>query len=274
MAFKVGEYAVYPLHGVGVIQDISDREIGGLTQEMYVLNILENGMRVMVPVASAEAVGLRKLIPTAGVKDVYEVLATEGKRTDNQTWNRRYRDYMGKIKTGDLRDVAEVLRDLALIKRDKNLSFGERKMFDTAWSLIVREVALARNQSNEAIGEEIESLFAGDGDHILAAFSKVRRPAKSKVAKKKAAAKKKAPAKKPAAKKAASGASRPAKKAAKKKAAAKKKSPAKKKPAPKKKSPATKNAAAKKKSPAPKKAAAKKKPAAKKPAAAKRARKK
>ena len=82
---------------------------------------------------------------------------------DNQTWNRRYREYMDKIKTGSLYDVAEVFRDLFLLKLTKDLSFGERKLYDTAQILLVRELSTAKNSDEQTIISEIESLFVSDG---------------------------------------------------------------------------------------------------------------
>lgn len=159
MRFQVGEKAVYPAHGVGVIKDIQNLELEGQTYETYVLKILDNGMTIQVPVDNADAIGLREIIPVEAVERVYEVLRDRDTPADKQTWNRRYREYMNKIKTGDPLEVAAVLRDLALLKADKTLSFGERKMYDQAYSLVVQELAVARDVDEQDIRTEIAEIF-------------------------------------------------------------------------------------------------------------------
>jgi CarD family transcriptional regulator len=159
MAFKVGEKAVFPAHGVGVIKEIERTVMEGNEYEMYVLKILDNGMTIRVPLNQADAIGLRDIIPEQAVEKVYEVLRDRNSPADKQTWNRRYREYMNKIKTGDPLEVAAVLRDLALLKTEKTLSFGERKMYDQAHSLIVQEVAVAKDIDENLVKQEIEDIF-------------------------------------------------------------------------------------------------------------------
>jgi CarD family transcriptional regulator len=158
--FSVGDKAVYPAHGVGVIKDIETTNIGGSPLKMYVLKILDNGMTIKVPVHNADAIGMREIIATGQVDRVYDVLRDRSSPADKQTWNRRYRDYMSKIKTGDPLEVAAVLRDLALLKSEKQLSFGERKMYDQAQSLIVQELSVAKDVDEAIIKKEIEGIFA------------------------------------------------------------------------------------------------------------------
>lgn len=157
--FKVGQLAVYPAHGVGVIESIEERQIGDNAHKFYIMRILENEMIIMIPTANAGAVGLRPVIPAKQVPQVYAILKDRDVIIENQTWNRRYRDYMKKIKTGSVFEVAQVLRDLFLLKTDKELSFGERKMLDTARSLLVKELSIARRASEDTIAAEVESLF-------------------------------------------------------------------------------------------------------------------
>ena len=159
-AFSVGDRAVYPVHGVAEVVNIEDRDIGGQAHSVYILKILQTGLTIMVPCANAEAVGLRDIIKKTEVNEVYEILRQKEVASDNQTWNRRYREYMEKIKTGSCFEIAEVLRDLALLRRHKELSFGERRMLDTARGLLVRELALAKKSTEDQITEEIESIFA------------------------------------------------------------------------------------------------------------------
>src|SRR5450759_2075960 len=132
--FRVGDLAVYPAHGVAQITGIEAREISSSKQTFYILKILDNGMKIMIPTKNAGAVGLRELIR---VDEVFEILKSREISVEGQTWNRRYREYMEKIKTGSVFEIAEVLRDLQRLKSDKELSFGERKMLDTARTLLV-----------------------------------------------------------------------------------------------------------------------------------------
>lgn len=160
MAFQVGDKAVYPAHGVGIITEIESATFDSVPYEMYVLKILDNGMTIRVPLTNADAIGMREIIPLDAVEKVYEVLRDRDAPADKQTWNRRYREYMAKIKTGDPLEVAAVLRDLALLKNTKQLSFGERKMYDQAHALIVQELAVAKDVDEEVIKAEIEGIFA------------------------------------------------------------------------------------------------------------------
>jgi CarD family transcriptional regulator len=116
----------------------------------------------MVPVNNASNVGLRPPISETEIKEIFEILRERTIAFDNQTWNRRYRGFMDKIKTGSIYDVAEVLRDLYRLKTDKQLSFGERRMLDTARGLIVKEIAIARTQTEENVKTEIESIFVSN----------------------------------------------------------------------------------------------------------------
>ena len=161
--FQVGDLAVYPAHGVGEIQAIESRVVNGEKHEFYIMKVLENGMVIMIPISNVESVGLRDIIPKKDVSKIYDVMKSrKDGLPDNQTWNRRYREYMDKIKTGSLYDVAEVFRDLSLLKLTKDLSFGERKLYDTAQVLLVRELSTAKNTDEDTIITEIESLFDED----------------------------------------------------------------------------------------------------------------
>ncbi|MBW2004779.1 MAG: CarD family transcriptional regulator [Deltaproteobacteria bacterium] len=156
--FKIGDLAVYPAHGVGVIERIENREISGCQEDFFVMRILENNMIIMIPSSNTKNVGLRELIDQTEVSKVFSILNNRDMYVDdNQTWNRRYRDYMDKIKSGSVFEVAEVYRDLSTIKQDKELSFGERKMLDTARSLLVKEISLAKNMKEEDVERDIQS---------------------------------------------------------------------------------------------------------------------
>ena len=162
MEFKVGDKAVYPAHGVGIIRAIETKELEGASATFYEIKILDNGMKIWVPVDKAYANGMRQVIDPEDVEKVYDILRDRETPTDNQTWNRRYREYINKIRTGDPIEVGKVLRDLALMKLEKSLSFGERKMFDQAQRLLVEEIAVAKDTDETAIKAEIESIFVNE----------------------------------------------------------------------------------------------------------------
>ncbi|MBI1910529.1 MAG: CarD family transcriptional regulator [Deltaproteobacteria bacterium] len=155
-SFKIGELAVYPAHGVGMIMGIECREVSGLNKHFYILKIMDTEATIMVPIETASSVGLRKIVKKSMVPKIYEILKD---RTDvildNQTWNRRYREYTDKIKSGCVMEVAKVLRDLYMLKSGKELSFGERRMLDTAKNLLVKELSIAKNIKEEKVEEEL-----------------------------------------------------------------------------------------------------------------------
>jgi len=159
VSFNVGDNAVYPGHGVGRVVAIETKEILGNKQTFYSINILDSGMKIMVPRDNAEAVGLRPIISREEAAKVIEILKETNVKIDNQTWNRRYREYMEKIKTGSVYEIAEVLRDLFLLKVDKELSFGERKMLDTARGLLLRELTLSTSSEELQAQEEVRTIF-------------------------------------------------------------------------------------------------------------------
>jgi CarD family transcriptional regulator len=142
--FKVGDIVVYPAHGVAEVESVEEREISGSTMSFFILKILDTQMTVMVPVINVKNVGIRQLINKKGIEQVMDILKQRSVNIDNQTWNRRYREYMEKIKSGSAYEIAEVLRDLNILKRGKELSFGERKMYDTARNLLVNEISISK----------------------------------------------------------------------------------------------------------------------------------
>jgi len=158
--FKVGDVAVYPAHGVGTVQSIEEREIAGNKHKFYILKIMDTGMTIMVPTGNVRNVGLREVINESEVDIVYEILRERDISINEQTWNRRYREYMDKIKTGSIYEIAEVLRDLMLLRYEKELSFGERKMLDTARYLIIKELAISQEMVEADVADEIDEIFA------------------------------------------------------------------------------------------------------------------
>jgi CarD family transcriptional regulator len=158
--FAEGDLAVYPAHGVGVIKKIETQSVAGTKQTFYVLEILENRMRIMIPTASSRNVGLRAIVGRNQVGAVIQILEDRTVEIETQTWNRRYRDYMDKIKTGSVFEVAAVLRDLFLLSVDKDLSYGERKMLDTAKNLLVKELSLAQDIEEAKVTKHIDAIFS------------------------------------------------------------------------------------------------------------------
>src|SRR5260370_5149780 len=158
--FKIGEKVVYPAHGVGVIEGVQTKVISGSERKFYMLRIIDSDMTIMIPTENVQWGGLRRIIGRDMVSKVYKILREKKVEVDQQTWNRRYREYTEKIKTGSVLEIAKVLRDLFVLKADKELSFGERKMLDTARNLLVKELAIARSFPEEQIMEELKTIFA------------------------------------------------------------------------------------------------------------------
>ncbi|MBP8626200.1 MAG: CarD family transcriptional regulator [Syntrophorhabdaceae bacterium] len=157
--FEVGEVAVYPGHGVGKIESIEEKEFSGTKQAFYIMRILDTDMTIMIPVDSCRNTGLRCVIDSCEVKRVYDILREKNVNHDNAPWNRRYKEYMERIKSGSIFEVAMVLRELYSLKVWKELSFGEKKMFEIARNLIKKELSVALTKNEDEVGEEIEQIF-------------------------------------------------------------------------------------------------------------------
>jgi CarD family transcriptional regulator len=155
--FNLGDHVVCPGHGVGQVCSVETKELNGELKSFYIVKIISNGMKVMIPVDSKE--GLRALVPSSEIPGVFELLQDQNVKIDMSTWNRRHREYTLKVKTGSLIEIAEVLRQLLLLKMNKKLSFGERKMLDQCKELIVKEIALSTGSSEGIISEKIDSLY-------------------------------------------------------------------------------------------------------------------
>jgi CarD family transcriptional regulator len=122
--------------------------------------MLDNSLRIKIPINKVGSVGLRDIIREKEVRQVYSILKEKDIAVDSTTWNRRYREYMEKIKTGSVFEIAEVLRDLQRLKGDKELSFGERKMLDTARTLLIKEIAVATKSKEVKIEEKLDRIFS------------------------------------------------------------------------------------------------------------------
>jgi len=159
--FKKNQLVVYPAQGVGIVESIMEKEVGGIKTNFYIIRILSNNGTVMVPVNNAKNVGLRCVCDPEYGQNVLKYLAdwSDFKGYAGQNWNRRYREYAEKLKSGDLVDVAYVLKELILISQDKELSFGERRLMEHAMSLITTELSYSLNRDKEEIKDEIYSIF-------------------------------------------------------------------------------------------------------------------
>jgi CarD family transcriptional regulator len=156
--FSVGDKVVYPMHGAGVIEAIEDREILGRRKTYYIMRLPLGDMKVMIPTDNVVEIGLRDIIDRDEVKQVIAVLKdTKTKMSTN--WNRRYRANMQKIKSGNIYEVAEVVRNLQLRDMEKGLSTGERKMLSNAKQILISELVLAENIDEDKAKELIDGLF-------------------------------------------------------------------------------------------------------------------
>ncbi|NDY55591.1 CarD family transcriptional regulator [Desulfovibrio sulfodismutans] len=160
--FSVDQLVVYPAQGVGKVERIESRDIGGATTDFFIVRILSNNVTLMVPVRNALNVGLRPLCTEDQGRAIIESLKDRSDFTGytGQNWNRRYREYSEKLKSGDLADVAYVLKELLLIGQNKELSFGERRLLEQATGLLTLELSLSLSKEQDEVKAVINELFA------------------------------------------------------------------------------------------------------------------
>ena len=158
--FKPGEMVVYPTHGVAEMVSVEHRELAGTKAQFYVLKIVESGLKVMVPVKNAGTVGIRNLVSKEEIDEIYEMLQSREVPRDNQTWNRRSREYEEKINTGSLYEIAELVRDLRVLGARKELSFGEKRVLAKAKKRMVKEIATVKKLSDDDTTTEVDAIFA------------------------------------------------------------------------------------------------------------------
>ncbi len=155
MSFKVGQKVVYPSHGVSIIEKIEENEIDGVEQVYYYLRFFSNNSKGMVPKVNLDLVGIRALCDTKEIKNLFGILG-DGNIETYKDWKGRYKQNLDKMKTGQLTDVAEVLKNLRLVSEKKSLSFREKKMFERAKYFIVSEVAHVKNIEEEKAQVQVE----------------------------------------------------------------------------------------------------------------------
>jgi len=163
--FKVGDKAVYPAQGVAIVTGIESKEISGNTEVFYILKLIDSERQIMVPMKKAEKVGLRDLVKQEQTEKIFTLLQQLPATRDKLNWNRRYRNYIEKLKSGSAYDVAEVLRDLYTMKNSKGLSFGEKRLLETAKGLLVKELAIAGSQSESQVEARIQVILNSTTTH-------------------------------------------------------------------------------------------------------------
>ena len=153
--FNIGDKIVYPMHGAGVIDAIEEKDILGEKQSYYILK-MPGEVKVMVPVDKAEQVGVRNIIDKTSADKVFSVLSQDETEME-KNWNKRYRDNMDKLKSGDIYEIADVVRNLSFKQKEKGLSTGEKKMLNNAKQILVSELVLAEHANQDEVEEQIEN---------------------------------------------------------------------------------------------------------------------
>ena len=153
--FNVGDKIVYPMHGAGTIDAIEEKDILGEKQAYYIIK-MPGEVKVMVPTAKAEEIGVRNIISRENTGKVFEILE-ENETEMSNNWNKRYRDNMEKMKSGDIYEVADVVRNLSFKQKEKGLSTGEKKMLNNAKQILVSELVLAEHASQEEVEQLVEN---------------------------------------------------------------------------------------------------------------------
>jgi len=159
--YSIGDLIVYPMHGAGVIEAIEEKEVLGVLRKYYIMKLPLDDMMVMIPLDSVEDIGIRKVVLPKIIKEVIAALA-EDETTVSQNWNRRYRANIDKIKTGNIFEVTEVVRNLTLRDREKSLSTGERKILNNAKQVLLSEIILVSGIQEEDAKKLMEDSVKGD----------------------------------------------------------------------------------------------------------------
>lgn len=159
MEFKVGDKVVYPNHGVGVIEEVLQTQAGGMDQSFFRLRIVANGSTVLIPITNTRQVGLRKVLTRKDVDKVFKILRN-GNIAITQDWKGRFQEHSDKMRSGDIYEVAAVLKSLTLLSKSKNLSYRERKMLDKSKYLIVSEIASVSNLDEAEVEQRVDRAVA------------------------------------------------------------------------------------------------------------------
>jgi len=157
--FKIGDKVVYPMHGAGVIEAIEEKEVLGEIKHYYILRLPIGNMKVMIPIDHGRDVGLRQVITQDDVQVVLRILSDKSTSMP-PNWNRRYRANLEKIKSGNIYEVAEVVRNLIKRDKEKGLSSGERKMLENARQILISELVLATELEEDKAQSLVDGVFA------------------------------------------------------------------------------------------------------------------
>ncbi|MTI86320.1 MAG: CarD family transcriptional regulator [Firmicutes bacterium] len=157
--FNIGDKVVYPMHGAGVIESIEEKEVLGEKRQYYILRLPVGDMKVMIPISNCDGVGLRSVVTRDEVQKVFRILKGQGSIMSTN-WNRRYRANLDKIKSGNIYEVAEVVRNLIQRDQEKGLSSGEKKMLENARQILISELVLATEMEEEKAQSLLDKVFA------------------------------------------------------------------------------------------------------------------
>jgi len=159
MRFKIGDKIIYPNQGVGTIEDIAIKKLGGSSNtEFYIVRLNDSDSNVMIPVDNAESVGLRALSNEKVVEELYGILGKK-QETTSDDWKVRYKSNSEKMSTGDIREVTLVMKALFFLSQEKDLSFREKKMMERAMQLVVSEIAIVEKLDIEEVEQKVEDLL-------------------------------------------------------------------------------------------------------------------
>ncbi len=153
--FQIGDKIAHPMHGAGIIEGVEVEKVGGVMREYFVLKLLVNTMDVMIPVDTCQEMGVRAVISGADADKIFHALE-ESEEDVAQNWNKRYRDNMEHLKSGDLFEVARVVKSLTDRDKVKGLSTGERKMLHFARQILISEIVLAKDSTYELVEQELD----------------------------------------------------------------------------------------------------------------------
>ncbi|HCX04569.1 MAG: CarD family transcriptional regulator [Tissierellales bacterium] len=157
--YRLGDKIVYPMHGAGVIESVEEKEVLGEKKKYFIIKMPVNEMKLMIPVDNVENIGVRKIISNSEVEEVFDILR-EDSSLNKMNWNKRYRANMDRMKSGDIFEVARIVRSLTYRDQEKGLSTGEKKMLSNAKQILISELILAEDSSSEEIESRIDKIIS------------------------------------------------------------------------------------------------------------------
>ena len=157
--YRLGDKIVYPMHGAGVIESVEEKEVLGEKKKYFIIKMPVNEMKLMIPVDNVENIGVRKIISNSEVKEVFDILK-EDSSLNKMNWNKRYRANMDRMKSGDIFEVARIVRSLTFRDQEKGLSTGEKKMLSNAKQILISELILAEDSSSEEVETRINKIIS------------------------------------------------------------------------------------------------------------------